>query len=69
RLPATCQLILEGIENELHTGVQLYISQRGEIIADGGIGEARPGVPMTADTLNLWLSAGKPLTAMAIARL
>ena len=50
RLPVTCQLILEGIENELHTGVQLYISQGGEIVADGGVGEARPGVSMTAET-------------------
>ncbi len=69
RLPLTCQRIAEGIENQLHTGVQIYVSQQGETIADAGIGEARPGVPMTETTINLWLSAGKPLTAMAIARL
>jgi len=69
RLPFTHQRILEGIKNELHTGVQIYVSLQGEIIADTGIGEARPGVPMTEVTMNLWLSAGKPLTAMAVARL
>ncbi|MFH1299915.1 MAG: serine hydrolase, partial [Planctomycetota bacterium] len=56
RLPFTHQRILEGIKNELHTGVQIYVSLQGEIIADTGIGEARPGVPMTEVTMNLWLS-------------
>lgn len=69
RLPLTSQRIMNGIENQLHTGVQIYVSMQGEVIADAGIGEARPSVPMTAETINLWLSAGKPLTAMAIARL
>ncbi|QDU02567.1 Esterase EstB [Gimesia chilikensis] len=69
RLPTTEQRILAGIEAGLHTGVQIYVSHQGETIADTGVGEARPGVPMTAETINLWLSAGKPLTAMAIARL
>ncbi|QDV50255.1 serine hydrolase domain-containing protein [Gimesia fumaroli] len=69
RLPTTHQRILEGIEQELHTGVQIYVSYQGAVIADTGVGEARPGVPMTENTINLWLSAGKPLTAMAIARL
>lgn len=32
------------------------------------LGEARPGVAMTDDTLALWLSAGKPLTAVAVAQ-
>lgn len=69
RLPLTYQRVLEGIDKKLHTGVQIYVSLQGEIIADAGIGEARPGVDMTNETINLWLSAGKPLTAMAIARL
>lgn len=68
-LPLTYQCVMEGIEKNLHTGVQIYVSRQGEIIADAGVGEARPGVPMTNQTINLWLSAGKPLTAMAIARL
>jgi len=69
RLPTTHQCILAGLQKGLHTGIQIYVSHQGETVADTGVGEARPGVPMTADTINLWLSAGKPLTAMAIARL
>jgi len=69
QLPATYPLILEGIENELHTGVQIYVSLQGDVVADTAVGEARPGKPMTQATINLWLSAGKPLTAMAVARL
>lgn len=38
-------------------------------MADVALGESRPGTAMTPDTLTLWLSAGKPITAVAIARL
>lgn len=38
-------------------------------MADVALGESRPGTPMTPDTLTLWLSAGKPITAVAIAQL
>ena len=40
-----------------------------EPIADLAIGESRPGVPMTSDTLMIWLSATKPITAVCIAQL
>ena len=66
RLPRTCAVIQEGIERQLHTGCQLYVSHAGSIVADGGIGESFSGKPMTAETINLWLSSGKPLTAVAI---
>ena len=69
RLTRTNDLLHAGIERGLHIGAQLYVSLRGETIADVAIGEARPGVPMRADTLMLWLSAGKPVTAVAIAQL
>ncbi len=32
------------------------------------VGDARVGVAMTPDSVNLWLSAGKPITALAVAR-
>ena len=48
------------------TLAQVYASLGGKVAADFGLGEARPGVPMTADTLMLWQSAGKPITAVAI---
>ena len=50
----------------LHIGAQLYISLHGQPLVDRAWGAARPGVPMRTDSLMLWLSAGKPLTATAV---
>jgi CubicO group peptidase (beta-lactamase class C family) len=66
RFSQTHSVIVQGIERGLHTGCQIYVSRNGEALADCGIGESRPDVPMTAETINLWLSSGKPLTAVAI---
>lgn len=68
-LPRSAAHIENGIREGLHKGVQLYASLHGEILADGGLGEAREDVPMTSDVLTFWVSAGKPLTAVAIMRL
>ena len=74
-LPRTMAVIDEGMRDGLHIGAQLYVSRRGQVIADTAIGLARPardGQPareMTPDTITLWLSSGKPLTAVAIAQL
>ena len=64
--PHTQAVIAQGIERGLHTGCQVYVSLRGNVLADVGVGESRPGVAMTPDTINLWLSSGKPLTAVAV---
>jgi CubicO group peptidase (beta-lactamase class C family) len=53
----------------LHTGGQLAVSLAGERVVDEAFGEATPGRPMRRDDLVAWLSAGKPLTAVAIGRL
>ena len=53
----------------LHLGGQLYVSIDGSTLADLAFGEARPGEPLERDDLMLWLSSGKPVTAVAIARL
>src|SRR5688572_28910496 len=53
----------------LHVGAQMYVSLNGEPVACFGMGEARSGVAMTADTLMLWLSSVKPVGAVAIAQL
>ena len=66
RLPKTWSAIHEGIERQLHRGCQLFISHRGSVVADCGIGQSSPGESMTPETMNLWLSSGKPLTAAAI---
>jgi CubicO group peptidase (beta-lactamase class C family) len=52
----------------LHLGAQLYVSLGGKCAADLAIGESRTGVALASDTLSLWLSAGKPVTAIAIAQ-
>ena len=53
----------------LHLGAQLHISREGETLLDEALGSAREGVAMYADSLTLWFSAGKPITAVAIAQL
>jgi CubicO group peptidase (beta-lactamase class C family) len=65
----TIAAIERGIAQRLHRGAQFYVSQDGKTLADRAVGEASPGRPMTADHIPLWLSAGKPLTAIAIAKL
>src|SRR3954468_23087081 len=54
-----------------HVGAQVYVSLRGEVVADLALGLARsnPDAPMRPDTLMLWLSATKPVAAVAIAQL
>jgi CubicO group peptidase (beta-lactamase class C family) len=67
-LPRTIAAIERGMHEGLHIGAQLYVSRHGQVVADVAAGEARRGVPMRTDTLMLWLSAGKPITAVAIAQ-
>lgn len=61
-------IIQEGIEAGLHLGAQVYVYYRGEERMEVW-GELRPGVAITPETLLLWLSATKPITAIAIAQL
>ena len=69
RLPRTREAIEAGIRDRLHLGAQLYVSLQGETVADAALGENRPGEPLTRDHLMLWLSATKPVPAVAIAQL
>lgn len=69
QLPKTRQAIEEGIRQGLHLGAQLYVSRHGEPVAGGALGEDRPGRPLTADHLMLWLSSTKPVAAVALAQL
>lgn len=68
-LPRSCAVIDSGMQVGLHVGAQLYAAVDHRVVADFGRGEARAGVPMTADTIMLWLSASKPLTAAAVMQL
>ena len=58
----------QGMTDGLHVGVQGYVGFLGREGTSIARGEARPGVAMTDDTLTLWLSAGKPITAVAVAQ-
>lgn len=68
-LTRTRQVLERGIAEGLHPGAQLHVSRHGEAVAELALGESRPGVPMRADTLMLWLSSSKPVAAVAIAQL
>jgi CubicO group peptidase (beta-lactamase class C family) len=68
-LPTCRALLADGIRAGHHLGGQLYVSLGGAAVADWAVGESRPGTPMTPETLVLWLSSGKPLTAVAVAQL
>lgn len=56
----------EGRQAGLHRGVQIYISRNGETLLDEACGQQDDSHPLTSDHLMLWLSAGKPLTAVAL---
>ncbi|MDB5325092.1 MAG: putative esterase [Phycisphaerales bacterium] len=55
-----------GIEAGLHPGGQFTVRLHGKTLCDEAFGNARPGVLMTPDSVQLWMSAGKPLAAIAI---
>ncbi|MFE0021526.1 serine hydrolase domain-containing protein [Amycolatopsis sp. NPDC059021] len=50
-------------------GVQLYVSQAGRVLADAGLGFARPGVPLTSRSLPIWYCICKPFVPLALGRL
>jgi CubicO group peptidase (beta-lactamase class C family) len=68
-LPKTLAHLERSRLDGLHFGGQLYVRHRGELVADLAFGEARVGEPMRPERRLLWLSSGKPVTAVAIARL
>lgn len=68
-LPRTLSVLEQQMAEGLHIGAQMYVSHRGAAAADVGLGESRPGVAMTSDTVMLWMSATKPFAAVAIAQL
>jgi CubicO group peptidase (beta-lactamase class C family) len=71
KLARSMQTIERGRGEGLHVGAQVYASLRGEVVADFVVGLARsaPELPMRRDTLMLWMSATKPVAAVAIAQL
>ena len=73
-LSRTREELASGIEQGLHLGAQLYLSlgagsaepiRSRELV----IGERAVGQPMTPDTVMIWLSSTKPITAVCVAQL
>ena len=69
RLPRAAAVLEAGIAAGLHLGAQLHVSLAGERVADAALGENRPGERLTPEHLVLWLSATKPVAAVAVAQL
>lgn len=69
RFARTVAELARGRDAGLHIGGQVFIALDGEVVADAGFGEARPGESMTRDRRMFWLSSTKPIAAVAIARL
>ena len=68
-LPRTCAVLQRGITERLHLGGQVTVWQRGRLLADFAVGEARPGELLRTDHILPWLSSSKPIAALAIAQL
>jgi CubicO group peptidase (beta-lactamase class C family) len=62
-MPHTIDSLQRGIEQGLHTAAQVHVIHRGQVVLDHCVG------PITTDHLMLWMSAGKPLAAVAILQL
>ena len=63
------EVLQQGIDDGTQIGAQLYVSHRGEVVADLALGDAREdGVPMTTDSMMIWFSMTKAVTAVAVAQ-
>jgi len=70
-------LIQQGIDARLHLGAQVCVSRAGEIVEEIAAGDTSsssravdsPAHPMTPNSIALWMSSGKPVTAAAILQL
>ena len=65
-LPGTLAVIERGRCEGAHIGAQVYAELAGTVRADLAVGEARRGVALARDSLMLWMSAVKPVAAVAI---
>ncbi len=66
--PKLRRTIEDGIAIGLHIGAVVHVRHQGQVVADFAIGAADidPFRPLRVDQQMLWLSAGKPLTAIAV---
>lgn len=69
QLPKTLAALQSGIARGLHLGVQLFVSRDLLPLVDLAIGENQPGEALASGHILPWLSAGKPITALAVMQL
>lgn len=66
-LPRTIRILEEGVRDGLHPGAQLAIARAGGLAGAYHCGEAQKDeLVMFEHTRMLWMSAGKPITAIAM---
>ena len=58
----------QGIADGTHIGAQLYVSHGGVVAADLALGRARADVEMRTDSMMIWFSMTKAVTAVAVAQ-
>lgn len=68
-LERVSEAMADGIASGLHLGAQLEVRRRRGDPVSVAVGEARPGVAMSADSLLPWFSCTKAMTAVAVAQL
>ena len=66
RMPLVYDKLMSGLVEGHHVGFQLYVEMGGTVLANIAEGYARPEIPIENDSLMLWLSSGKPITAVAV---
>jgi CubicO group peptidase (beta-lactamase class C family) len=67
-VPRATAVLESGIDRGLHLGAQGFVWHAGETVTDLALGEARAGVPMTAESMVIWFSMTKPTVAVAVAQ-
>lgn len=67
-LPRTVALLEKLQQDKVQIGSQFYLSRHGKPLADFALGNARAEVPMTTDTMMIWFSTTKAITAVAVAQ-
>lgn len=63
----TAAVIAAGIADGTHIGAQVSVSHDGAV-HDLAVGESRPGVAMTGDSMMIWFSMSKAACAVAVAQ-
>lgn len=63
------KLLRQGVDNGLQIGAQVCVSLNGSVVEQAAIGEVLDGHAMSDDSIALWMSSGKPVTAVAVMQL